>query len=87
MEELFENAIRAAAIGAPIVSIIVQAIKNFGVNKRALPFIAMAIGILFMIVIGTALNEDLVTYGLAGLISGAASVGLYEGIVQAKGDY
>lgn len=87
MEELFNNAIGIAVIAAPIVSIIVQAIKNFGVNKRALPFIAMAAGVILLVLIGSALDEDLVTYALAGLISGAASVGLYEGIVQAKGDY
>ena len=85
METLLNEAVALAAVMAPVIAIFVELFKTADLNKRWLPFISIGLGIAVGIVFALAGGEGLFLYGLAGLLSGAASSGLYDSIKSVKG--
>lgn len=78
METLINDAITIAGSLAIVISLVLQVVKPQITNKDILPPVASFIGIGLGLLFGWYLGADLVVYGLAGLIGGLSSVGLYE---------
>lgn len=79
--EEFQKLITSMVVMAPVVTAIVAMIKKTGyLPKIFTPITAAIIGAaLSLVVVGTS-----VLSGLAGLVTGLAAVGLYEGGKQAR---
>ena len=84
MDNLLNEAIGLAAVMSPVILIFVQLFKTADLNKRWLPFISIGLGIAVGVVFALAGGDDLFLYGLAGLLSGAASSGLYDSVKSVK---
>ena len=78
MEALINEAITVAGSLAIVISLVMQVTKQQITNKDYIAPIASVIGIGLGLLFGWYLGADLVVYGLAGLIGGLSSVGLYE---------
>ena len=78
MEELLNEAITVAGSLAIVISLVLQVAKQYVPNKQYVPIIASVSGILIGLLFGWYLSADLFVYGLAGLLGGLGSTGLYE---------
>lgn len=86
METLLNEAALLAVLLAPIITIFIELLKTADLDKRWLPFLSIILGIAIGVIFAFASNADLFVYGLAGLLSGAASSGLYDSIKSARGE-
>jgi len=84
MEALINEAITVAGSLAIVISLVLQVIKPQMTNKDLLPPIASVSGVIIGLLFGWYLGADLVVYGLAGLIGGLSSIGLYETTDKSK---
>ena len=86
MENLLNEATGIAILLTPIITALVQLVKSADINTRWLPFVSVGIGTVAGAVFGYAGHADLFTYTLAGLVSGLAASGFYDGIQSARGE-
>lgn len=86
MEAIMNEAVVAAGILLPVITIVVQAIKQLeAVNNKWLPIISMVTGIAVGVILAVVFNQDLALYALGGFLAGAGSSGLYDALTINKG--
>lgn len=86
METIMNEAVIAATILLPIITIVMQAIKQLeAVNNRWLPIISMVTGIATGAILSVVFNQDLALYIVGGFLAGAGASGLYDGLTVKKG--
>lgn len=86
MEAIMNEAVITAGILLPIITIVMQAIKQLEVvNNKYLPLISMVTGIAVGAVLSVVFEQDLALYIVGGFLAGAGASGLYDGLVAAKG--
>lgn len=76
MEALLNEAIAHAVWITPIVTIIVQLLKPFNINKQFYPHVSILVGVLIGVIIGFASGSWV--HLLTGLLSGLSASGLYD---------
>lgn len=86
MENLMNEAVGIAFVMAPIIGIVIQLIKQSEINNKWLPHVSVVAGTVVGLIFAVAMGADYFIYGLAGFLSGAAASGLYDLVVNTKGD-
>lgn len=86
MEAIMNEAVIAAGILLPVITIIMQAVKQLeAVNNKYLPLISIVTGIAVGAVLSIVFNQDLALYSVAGFLAGAGASGAYDLLTIKKG--
>lgn len=86
MEEIFNSALLVSAGIAVILTPVMQAVKNLGsINNKHIPFVSWTVGIVVGVLWAVIFKENIALYGLAGLMAGFGSNGIYDGLQTKKG--
>lgn len=86
MEEILNSALLVSAGIAVILTPVMQAVKNLGnIHNKYIPFVSWTIGIIVGVLWAVLFKDNVALYGLAGLLAGFSSNGIYDGLQTKKG--
>lgn len=84
MEELLNTALVEAVAIAVFVGLIIEAFKQAVLPhdriEKALPLIALLLGVLLGLLYAVVRSEDLLLYAASGLVGGGFASGIYDSI-------
>jgi len=86
METIMNEAVVAAGILLPVITILMQAVKQLeAVNNKYMPLISMVTGIAVGAVLSIVFEQDLALYIVGGFLAGAGASGAYDLLTITKG--